>query len=94
MIHEDTATGDLFVRAGAPRTATEALEAAKQANNPAKVVENLYLAVAYQQQQIDLLEIAVASKTERLGEFGKIALEGVGARARKLVDQAAARVGR
>ena len=51
--------GGFWVDTGAPRNVRDALAAARRANNPAETVQMLFLAVSYQQQQIEQLELAI-----------------------------------
>ena len=63
-IQTDGAGGFLF-RAGQPRDAREAFEAAQKASNGAEMIGYLCLAIAYQQGQIDDLERLVVDGKDR-----------------------------
>ena len=68
--------GDLVIRTGQPRTVRECLAEAQKATSPAAVVQCLFLALSYQQQQIEQLELMVGIEDEA-------AAAGVRARARR-----------
>jgi hypothetical protein len=69
---------DMHIRTSdQPRDVREALAAARQARSPADVVKHLFLAIAYQQQQIENLELALGLQDAK-------ATEGIRERARRV----------
>lgn len=65
---------------GQPRNVRQALDAARRASSPAETVQHLFIAIAYQQQQIEALEKAV-------GVQDASAMEDIRARGRQLLDE-------
>ena len=74
---------DFIVRSGPGRTVRECLDDARKSTSPQETVQHLFLAVAYQQQQIEELEIAQADAAVAREK----AREGIRARAMQTLQR-------